>query len=45
MCTSRNDRDNSHLKVISYSFGKVTSFKYIGVNINNKNNPIKYKKK
>lgn len=38
MSISRNDNDNLSLQVGSYLFEKVTSHKYLGVNINIKNN-------
>lgn len=38
MSISRNDNDDSSLQVGSYLFKKVTSYKYLGVNINGKNN-------
>ncbi|KAL4142514.1 hypothetical protein QTP88_004958 [Uroleucon formosanum] len=38
MCISRNDRNDLNLKVDPYIFEKVEAFKYLGININSKNN-------
>jgi len=41
MSISQNDNDDSSIQVGSYLFEKVTSYKYLGVNINSKNNAHK----
>jgi len=38
MCISQNDRNDLSLRVDPYVFEKVEAFKYLGININSKNN-------